>query len=110
MIIRIYDYNGKGKLVKIPDDCEYIEFDILNGDMVLTYPIQVDACDEPRKWIENEGHYKLTKDKFNKLWHLKRDVWENFGIMIVFIYMKVINYAYREVVSTDIKYLGLLEE
>lgn len=39
--------------------------------MVLTYPIQVDACDEPRKWIENEGHYKLTKDK---LWHLKRDV------------------------------------
>lgn len=66
--------NGKGKLVKIPDDCEYIEFDILNGDMVLTYPIQVDACDEPRKWIENEGHYKLTKDKFNKLWHLKRDV------------------------------------
>lgn len=69
MIIRIYDYNGKGKLVKIPD--EYIEFDILNGDMVLTYPIQVDA---PRKWIENEGHYKLTKDKFNKLWHLKRDV------------------------------------
>lgn len=30
-------------LVKIPDDCEYIEFDILNGDMVLTYPIQVDA-------------------------------------------------------------------
>ena len=64
MIIRIYDYNGKGKLVKIPDDCEYIEFDILNGDMVLTYPIQVDAC----------GHYKLTKDKFNKLWHLKRDV------------------------------------
>lgn len=74
MIIRIYDYNGKGKLVKIPDDCEYIEFDILNGDMVLTYPIQVDACDEPRKWIENEGHYKLTKDKFNKLWHLKRDV------------------------------------
>lgn len=72
MIIRIYDYNGKGKLVKIPDDCEYIEFDILNGDMVLTYPIQVDACDEPRKWIENEGHYKLTKDKFNKLWHLKR--------------------------------------
>ena len=74
MIIRIYDYNGKGKLVKIPDDCEYIEFDILNGDMVLTYPIQVDACDEPRKWMENEGHYKLTKDKFNKLWHLKRDV------------------------------------
>lgn len=70
MIIRIYDYNGK--LVKIPDDCEYIEFDILNGDMVLTYPIQVDACDEPRKWTE--GHYKLTKDKFNKLWHLKRDV------------------------------------
>lgn len=43
MIIRIYDYNGKDKLVKIPDDCEYIEFDILNGDMVLTYPIQVDA-------------------------------------------------------------------
>ena len=40
--------------------------------VVLTYPIQVDACDEPRKWIE--GHYKLTKDKFNKLWHLKRDV------------------------------------
>lgn len=31
--------------------------------VVLTYPIQVDACDEPRKWIENEGHYKLTKDK-----------------------------------------------
>lgn len=49
MIIRIYDYNGKDKLVKIPDDCEYIEFDVLNGDMVLTYPIQVDACDEPRK-------------------------------------------------------------
>ena len=73
MIIRIYDYNGKGKLVKIPDDCEYIEFDVLNGDMVLTYPIQVDACDEPRKWIINEGHYKLTKDKFGKLWHLKRD-------------------------------------
>lgn len=22
----------------------------------------------------DEGHYKLTKDKFNKLWHLKRDV------------------------------------
>lgn len=53
MIIRIYDYNGKGKLVKIPDDCEYIEFDI------------------PTVYI---------------------------------------NYAYREVVSTDIKYLGLLEE
>ena len=35
MIIRIYDYNGKGKLVKIPDDCEYIEFDILNGDMAF---------------------------------------------------------------------------
>lgn len=73
MIIRIYDYNGKGKLVKIPDDCEYIEFDVLNGDMVLTYPIQVDACNEPRKWIENEDHYKLTKDKFDKLWHLERD-------------------------------------
>lgn len=37
MIIRIYDYNGKGKLVKIPDDCEYIEFDILNGDIDLSY-------------------------------------------------------------------------
>ena len=35
MIIRIYDYNGKGKLVKIPDDCEYIEFDILNGGIDL---------------------------------------------------------------------------
>lgn len=69
MIIRIYDYNGKDKLVKIPDNCEYIEFDVLNGDMVLTYPIQVDACDEPRKWII----YKLTKDKFGKLWHLKRN-------------------------------------
>lgn len=35
MIIRIYDYNGKGKLVKkIPDDCEYI--DILNGDLSYT--------------------------------------------------------------------------
>lgn len=45
--------------------------------VVLTYPIQVDACDEPRKWIENEGHYKLTKDKFNKLWHLKRNVFFN---------------------------------
>lgn len=68
--------------------------------VVLTYPIQVDACNEPRKWIENEGHYKLTKDKFNKLWHLKRDV----------LTFQNINYAYREVVSTDIKYLGLLEE
>lgn len=73
MIIRIYDYNGKGKLVKIPDDYEYIEFDILNGDMVLTYPIEVDACDEPRKWIVNEGHYKLSKDKFDALWHLEQD-------------------------------------
>lgn len=73
--------------------------------MVLTYPIQVDACDEPRKWIENEGHYKLTKDKFNKLWHLKRDV---------LTFQRVIclarNRTFREVVSTDIKYLGLLEE
>lgn len=32
MIIRIYDYNGK--LVKISDDCEYI--DILNGDLSYT--------------------------------------------------------------------------
>lgn len=37
MIIRIYDYNGKGKLVKILDDCEYIEFDILNGGIDLSY-------------------------------------------------------------------------
>lgn len=35
MIIRIYDYNGK--VVKIPDDCEYIEFDILNGGIDLSY-------------------------------------------------------------------------
>ena len=53
-------------------------FRILNIDRI-TNSIEVechsfDACDEPRKWIENEGHYKLTKDKFNKLWHLKRDV------------------------------------
>lgn len=41
MIIRIYDYNGKGKLVKIPDDCEYIEFDILNGDMVILYKLML---------------------------------------------------------------------
>ena len=74
MIIRIYDYNGKGKLVKIPDDYEYIEFDILNGDMVLTYPIQVDACNEPRKWIINEGHYKLTKDKKATLAGLFHDI------------------------------------
>lgn len=33
MIIHIYDYNGK--LVKIPDDCEYI--DILNGGIDLSY-------------------------------------------------------------------------
>lgn len=68
MIIRIYDYN----------ELKYqMTVNILNLIylmVVLTYPIQVDACDEPRKWIENEGHYKLTKDKFNKLWHLKRDV------------------------------------
>lgn len=24
--------------------------------------------------LNHERHYKLTKDKFNKLWHLKRDV------------------------------------
>lgn len=97
MIIRIYDYNGKGKLVKIPDDCEYIEFDILNGDMVLTYPIQVDACDEPRKWIENEGHYKLTKDKFNKLWHLKRDV---FNISKSHLFSQKQNFQRRRLFSS----------
>ena len=29
----MYAYNGKGKLVKIPDDCEYID----NGDIDLSY-------------------------------------------------------------------------
>lgn len=48
MIIRIYDYNGKGKLVKIPDNCEYIEFDILNGDMVLTYKFVMNLANGQR--------------------------------------------------------------
>lgn len=75
MIIRIYDYNGKGELVKYQMTVNILNLIYLM--VVLTYPIQVDACDEPRKWTENEGHYKLTKDKFNKLWHLKRDVFFN---------------------------------
>ena len=56
----------------------------------------------------NEGYHSYLTEEMAKL---SKDEYDEIGIFEIPVGATVyINYAHREVVSTDIKYLGLLEE
>lgn len=66
MKIALRDYNNSRIHVDIPDDTEYIEGDVISGDMVMTYPFKVDTSDS-RSMNFYDGTFHFTKDQFHLL-------------------------------------------
>lgn len=79
MRLRLLDYQANEYWIEIPDDTEYIEGEIISGDMVLKSPIEFDTGEwtrwtdchlgsfriptEELKWFNSiESYYELLKN------------------------------------------------
>lgn len=57
--VRLLDYAGREYWVDIPENTEYIEGEIISGDMVLKSPIEFDTGDGAR-WVNYyDGSFKV---------------------------------------------------
>lgn len=78
MRLRLLDYQANEYWIEIPDDTEFIEGEIISGDMVLKSPIEFDTGEwirwtdcylgsfriptEELKWFNSiESYYELLK-------------------------------------------------
>lgn len=67
MKITLLSWNSAKYDVKIPDDTEYIEGQVISGDHVLTYPIHFDAGMGTRTMAFYDGSFRIERKDFEKL-------------------------------------------
>lgn len=63
MKIALRNYNNSRIHVEIPDDTDYIEGEVVSGDMIMTYPFYVDTSNE-RVVAFEDGYFHFNKDEF----------------------------------------------
>lgn len=64
MKIRLLDYKSAEHFVEIPDDTEYVDINIVTGDMVMTSPVVFDTSNT-RMINIREGEFTVTKEMFH---------------------------------------------
>lgn len=73
MRLRLLDYQANEYWIEIPDDTEYIEGEIISGDMVLAKPIFFDTgdtvqCTRTKNFFDGEFVIPIKElERFNSL-------------------------------------------